>query len=230
MARNRLAVLVGRNPQRMTEMIGAATPLPVIREPIATGDPAELLRRRPDIATAERRLAAATARIGLNVADAFPVLSLGANIGVRAFDVDALDSSEALNFSVGPQLSWSLTNLIRARQRTQAAEADAAAAFAIYEQTVLEALAETEDALVRQARLQQQEAKLAEAVDAASSAADLAEVRYEAGASDFLNVLDAERVRLQSTTLLAAVRTEIARSQVALFRALRAGAPTQNKF
>ncbi|MEM7613047.1 MAG: TolC family protein, partial [Pseudomonadota bacterium] len=126
---------------------------------------------------------------------------------------------------VGPQLAWSISNLLRARQRTDAAVANTDMAFAMYEQTVLDALAETESALVRQARLQQRKARLTAAAEAAGQAAALARVRYEAGATDFLNVLDAERVRLQSTTLLAAVRTEIARSQVSVFRVLRAGVP-----
>ncbi|MEM7611692.1 MAG: efflux transporter outer membrane subunit, partial [Pseudomonadota bacterium] len=143
---NRLAALVGRNPAGIQSVINDNAPLPVISRPLAIGEPADLLRRRPDIAAAERRLAAATATIGLNIAEAFPTLSLGATIGVRAFDVDDLDTSQALNFNVGPQLAWSISNLLRARQRTDAAVANTDMAFAMYEQTVLDALAETESA------------------------------------------------------------------------------------
>ena len=89
---------------------------------------------------------------------------------------------------------------------------------------MLLALSETESALVRQTKLQERAVSLAEAQEASASAAELARIRYDAGASDFLNVLDAERVELQSANDLAAVRTEISRAQVAVFRALRAGA------
>ena len=224
-AASRLAVLTGRTPSAGMDLLSEQAALPLVDETIAIGDPAMLLRRRPDIAVAERLLAAATARIGLNVAEAFPRVDLLGDVGVRAIGVDNLFASTALNFAIGPQISWSVTDLVRARDRIEGAEAIAAAAFASYEQSVLNALAETEAALAAQARLQERYAKLSEAEAAATAAASVARLRYEAGRVDFLQVLDTERVALTTANEAAAARTEIARAQVAVFRALRAGAP-----
>ena len=224
-AASRLAVLTGRTPSAGMDLLSEQAALPLVDETIAIGDPAMLLRRRPDIAVAERLLAAATARIGLNVAEAFPRVDLLGDVGVRAIGVDNLFASTALNFAIGPQISWSVTDLVRARDRIEGAEATAAAAFASYEQSVLNALAETEAALAAQARLQERYAKLSEAEAAATAAASVAPLRYEAGRVDFLQVLDTERVALTTANEAAAARTEIARAQVAVFRALRAGAP-----
>lgn len=225
-AKNQLAVLVGAPPQGIAAWAEKEKPLPMIETPIAIGDPAALLRRRPDIAERERLLAAATAGIGLNIAEAFPRISLLGDAGVQSVGVDNLFSSGALNFAVGPQLDWSVTGLIRAGDRVRAARASADAAFAMYEQTVLEALAETETALARQAQLQDRRARLEAAHASATSAAKLARFRFETGATAFLNVLDAERVALDTANQLAAARSEVALAQVAVFRALRAGAPS----
>lgn len=225
-AENRLAVLVGAAPQEIAAWVEEEKPLPTIETPIAIGDPAALLRRRPDIAERERLLAAATAGIGLNIAEAFPRISLLGNADVQSVGVDDLFSSGALNFAVGPQLDWSVTGLIRAGDRVRTAQASADAALAMYEQAVLEALAETETALARQAQLQDRRARLEEAHASAASAAELARFRFETGATAFLNVLDAERVELDTANQLAAARSEVALAQVAVFRALRAGAPS----
>lgn len=223
-AENRLAVLVGAAPQEIDAWLAGDKPLPTIEAAIAIGDPAALLRRRPDIAERERLLAAATAGIGLNIAEAFPRISLLGDAGVQSVGVDDLLSGGALNFAMGPQLDWSVTGLVRAGDRVRAARASADAAFAMYEQTVLEALAETETALARQSQLQDRRARLEQAHAAATSAAELARFRFETGATAFLNVLDAERVALDTANQLAAARSEVALAQVAVFRALRAGA------
>ena len=221
---NQLAVLVGRPPADIATLVSGDAPLPAISGPLTVGDPARLLRRRPDIAQTERVLASATAEIGLNISEAFPRVDFVGDVGFRTVGLENLFAANALNFAFGPQISWSVTDLARARQNVRVADAAAQAAFANYEQTVLLALSETESALVRQTKLQERAVSLAEAQEASASAAELARIRYDAGASDFLNVLDAERVELQSANDLAAVRTEISRAQVAVFRALRAGA------
>ena len=215
---------VGRPPAEIATLVLGDAPLPAISGPLTVGDPAHLLRRRPDIAQSERALAAATAEIGLNLSEAFPRVDLVGDVGFRTVGLENLFAANALNFAFGPQITWSVTDLARARQNVRIASASAQAAFANYEQTVLLALSETESALARQTKLQEQAVSLAEARDASASAANLARIRYDAGASDFLNVLDAERVELQSANDLAAARTAISRAQVAVFRALRAGA------
>ncbi len=222
-AANTLAVLIGETPAAVADLAGAPQALPMVTDPLRIGDPADLLRRRPDIAASERALAAASNVVGLEVATAFPRVDLLGGVSVEADGFSALTLPPALAFNVGPSISWSLTDLLRARNRIDAANAEAAAAFADYEQTVLTALAEIETALNAQARLQEQIVFLKEAETASAEAAGLSRIRFENGRSDFLQVLDAEARALDASLQRAAIETEIALAQVAVFRALRAG-------
>jgi multidrug efflux system outer membrane protein len=218
-----LGALTGKTPEQITAAIAAPAPLPQIEGAIAIGDPASLLRRRPDIAARERALASATENIGLNIVEAFPRIDLIGQGGYQALGFQNQFSANALNFSAGPSVSWSLSNLLRARQRVKAARAGAEAAFNDYEGAILSALAETESAFATQARAQEQLVELTEAERASANAAKLARLRYENGATDFLSVLDADRRDIEAADRLAAARTATVRSQVAVFRALRAG-------
>jgi outer membrane protein TolC len=132
-------------------------------------------------------------------------------------------SGNVLNFSAGPSVSWSLSNFLRARQRVKAACAGAEAAFNDYVGAILSALAETESTFASQARAQVQLVELTEAERASSNAAELARLRYKNAAKDFLNGLDAGRRDIEAADRLAVARTATVRSQVAVFRALRAG-------
>lgn len=219
----RLGALTGMTPDRISALVADEAALPTIVDPIPIGDPATLLRRRPDVAASERALASASEQIGLEMTTAFPRVDVLGQAGFQALGFNDQFSANALNFAVGPSISWSLTDLVRARQRIKSAEAGAEAALAAYENAVLTALSETESALALQASLQRQLVQLIEADDASGEAARLARLRFEGGATDFLVVLDAERRKLEATTQLAAGRTALAQSQVAVFRALRAG-------
>ncbi len=227
----RLGVLTGRTPEEITALLAAssgeesvtAANLPLVVKPIPIGDTGAFLRRRPDIAASERALASATERIGLNLSEAFPRVDLIGQAGYQAVGFNDQFSASALNFSAGPSITWSITNLVRARQTVRAARAGAEAAFNAYEGAVLAALAETESALIRQRSLQAQLVELTEAERASGEAARLARLRYENGATDFLEVLDAERRDLEAADRLAAARTDLAQAQVAVFRSLRAG-------
>lgn len=218
-----LAVLTRVTSREMIKRVSAPSPLPLVEGKITIGDPASLLRRRPDIAAAERALAAASEQIGLSMAEAFPRIDLIGAAGFSSLGFNDQFAENALSFSVGPSITWSLTNLLRARQTIAAARAGAVAAFETYEQTILSALAEAETAFAEQARLQEQIRHLAEADRASTEAARLARIRYDNGATTFLNVLDAERRQLEAANALAAGRTALARAQVRVFRALRAG-------
>ncbi|MEO1659253.1 MAG: efflux transporter outer membrane subunit [Pseudomonadota bacterium] len=221
----RLATLTGQRPDEIKVLAQTAGTPPTINGELPIGDPASMLRRRPDIRAAERALAASTERIGLEMAAAFPTVSLTGSVGTQTLGIDDAFANEALNFSLGPSITWSLTNLLRARRNVLAAKANAAGAFEAYEQTVLLALEETEAALVAQRAVKASLVARVSAEESSSKAAELARYRYERGASDFLDVLDAERRNLEARNTLAAARTDLARSQVAVFRALRADAP-----
>lgn len=220
-----LGALTGQTPQQISALMALDAPLPTLEDDIGVGDPAALIRRRPDIRASERALASATERIGLNIAEAFPRIDIIGQAGYQAIGFQNQFSENALNFSYGPSITWSLTNLVRARQSVRAASANAEAAFNAYEGTVLAALAEAETAFAQQARLQEQLGDLAEAERASGEASRLARLRFQNGATDFLEVLDAERRELEARDALAATRTAAARAQVNVFRALRAGPP-----
>ncbi|MCQ8184491.1 efflux transporter outer membrane subunit [Parvularcula maris] len=221
--RYRLGVLVGETPARIAAMTQENRPLPSIERALPVGDMSALLERRPDIRAAERSLAAATEEIGLQMTSAFPRVQLLGGIGVQSVEFENTFTEQAINFSYGPSITWSLTDLLRFRQTVRAASARAEGAFDTYEQTILSALAETETALASQRAAQRQLVALAEAERASTAAARLARLRFENGASDFLAVLDAERRQLEAATDLAAARIGTARAQITVFRTLRAG-------
>ncbi|MEM9670091.1 MAG: efflux transporter outer membrane subunit [Pseudomonadota bacterium] len=222
-AANQIAVLIGETPSAVTELVDTDGPLPTIETALPIGDPAELLRRRPDVAASERTLAAAFNQIGLEVAEAYPKVDLVGGVAVEADGFDVLTLPTALAFNIGPSISWSLTDLLRAKNLIASARAGGDAAFANFEQTILLALAETETALNSQAQLQEQVVHLRVAEEATLAAAELSRIRFENGRSTFLQVLDAEGRALAASDQRVAVETEIARAQVDVFRALRAG-------
>jgi multidrug efflux system outer membrane protein len=190
---------------------------------VAVSDPAQMLRRRPDIRVSERKLAASTARIGVAVADLFPRVSFTGSIGYAASSIDGLGDAGSVTHLIAPGISWAAFDLGRVRNRIGAARARTDGALAAYEQTVLRALQETEDALVTHARSREQLQQLSEAATASQTAARLARLRFENGAVDFLQVLDAERSLLTIEDSLARSRADTATSLVAVYKALGGG-------
>lgn len=223
--RYRLAVLSGQAPTALDARLAAPLPLPGIAPTALAriGSPQSLLRRRPDIAAAEQQVAAAAARIGVARSQLFPQLTLDGSLGLNAGSVGALGRRDALAFSLGATLVWSLVDFGRRRAQIAAASARGAQAVAAYEKTVLEALEETEGALAAYTRAQRRAASLYEAARAAGSAAGLARVRFNAGSSDLLAVLDAEREALAARDQLAQAATAAATSLVTVYKALAGG-------
>ena len=220
---HRIGVLTGRQPDALRERLALPVDLPAVPEMTAVGDPASLLRRRPDIRISERELAATTARIGVAVADLFPRVSFVGGLGYVANRVDGLGDAGSATRLIAPGISWAAFDLGRVRAQIGAARARNDAALAGYEQTVLRALQETEDALVTHARSRERLIQLAQAADSSQTAARLARLRFENGAVDFLQVLDAERTLLGAEDQLAQGRTETATSLVAVYKALGGG-------
>jgi len=224
-ATHRIAVLSGREPAALIRELEKPAPLPAMPAHIPAGAPGELLRRRPDVFAAERRLAGATARVGVATADLFPRFTLGGLIGTQASDADALFGRDSETRSIALGIDWSFLDVGRVRARIAAADADAAGNLASYEQTVLLALEEAENALVRYARLQRERQHLQAAAAAGSNAARLARLRFEGGIADFLQVLDAERSQLETEDRLVQSETRSAVALVGLYRAMAGGWP-----
>ena len=221
----RLATLRGRTPREMEpELASCATP-PRLLTALPVGDGATLLRRRPDIRAAERRLAAATATIGVATADLYPHVRLNASIGSTGI-VGSFLSNLTNRYAVGPGLTWEL-NQSAARARIARAKAETQAALARFDGTVLTALQETESALNNYGHALDRLASLRAARDrAAEVAADATRV-LSAGRIDALTALDAQRTLAASQRELAAAESQISMDQIAIFLALGGGWETQ---
>lgn len=224
-AMHRLAVLTGRTPGALVAQLEPQRALPTLPVRLDPGTPGELLRRRPDIAAAEARLHAATARVGVATADLFPRFTLSGLIGSQAVDTGALFERDSETRLVALGIDWSFLDIGRVRARIKAADADAEGELARYRQTVLLALEDTENALVRYARARTEDGHLERAAIDSANAARLARVRFDAGAAGLLEVLDAERTRLQAQDAFADARTRSVTGAVQLYRALAGGWP-----
>ena len=222
-ASHRIAVLCGQPPAALRNELYPPAALPSGPTERAVGNPAEMLRRRPDVRVAERSLAAATARIGVETADLFPRVTLNGNVALEASSFSGLTSPGADAYSFGPRITWAALDLGRVRQRIRAADARAEGALAIYEQTVLLALEETENSLVTLGRERQRLGYLRESERAAAEAVALVRQRYRDGIADFLGVLDAERTLLGLQEQLVTSETRAATSLVAVYKALGGG-------
>ena len=221
-ARNRIATLLGQRADQLSVDLSPRE-LPAIAKSLPIGDPGELLRRRPDIRAAERQLAAATANVGVATADLFPRVSLSGFLGFIAGRGSQIGSSAAQAWGVAPSISWAAFDLGSVRARLRGAEADADAALAGYEQQVLLALEESENAFSDYANAQQRLLSLIRQSTASRAAAQQAEIRYREGTADFLVLLDAERERLQAEDAQAQAEVEVYRSVVSLYKALGGG-------
>jgi outer membrane protein TolC len=224
---HRLAVLTGQPPGALLARLDRATPLPALPDAVAAGTPGELLRRRPDIGAAEQRLHSATARIGVATADLFPRFTLGGLIGTQSFDSGDLFERDSETRLVALGIDWSFLDVGRVRARIASTDAAASGALAQYEQTVLAALEETENALTRFGHARVEDAHLERAALDSERAAALARVRFDAGAVDLLDVLDSERTQLEAQDAFADARVRSATALVDLYRSLAGGWPTR---
>ena len=223
---HRLAVLTGQPPAALNEWLAAPQALPPMNARIAVGTPADVLRRRPDIQAAERRLAAATARIGVATADLFPRFTLGALLGSVAGSDGDLFTAGAESRSVTLGIDWTFLDVEGVRARIAAADATGAERLAQYQQAVLLALEETENGLVRYRHAQERSRWLLASSEAAQAAVDQARLRYEQGYIEYFEVLDAEQQLTGVRSDLVQSRIETATAMVSVYRSL-AGAPPQ---
>jgi multidrug efflux system outer membrane protein len=221
-ARHRIATLLGQRPDQLSVDLSPRA-LPAIAKALPIGDPAELLRRRPDLRAAERQLAAATANVGVATADLFPRVSLSGFLGFTAGRGSQIGSSAARAWGVGPSISWAAFDLGSVRARLRGAKADADGALAQYEQQVLLALEESENAFSDYAKTQQRLIALLRQSEASREAAEQAAIRYREGTVDFLVLLDAERERLAAEDAQAQAEVDLYRGIVAIYKALGGG-------
>jgi multidrug efflux system outer membrane protein len=218
--RNRLAVLMGRSPDALPIALADSGALPRLPDTVYVGSPDQLVRRRPDVLRAERQLAARSFFVGSARAEYLPRVTLSARAGYLATSVDSLFKRGNSRLLIGPVLTFPLLDIGRVRERVEVAQAGEYEAQANYNATVLGALEESEGALVTYDRAHARLSILESAVRSSARAADLAQQRFEAGLTDFLQVLDAERTLLDAENQLALGHTTAATALVAVYKAV----------
>ncbi len=219
----RLATLTGRAPSQLPAIAGSRNISLEITDPIPVGDGTALLKRRPDVRAAERRLAADTARIGVATADLYPRVTLGGSVGSTGSGFGDIFGGGPLRWLLGPLINWAFPNQEPARARIAGAEAETQASLARFDGTVLGAIEETETALSSYARALDQRHALRAARDQSERAARIVRAKREEGASDSFEWLDAERTFAEAEAVLAEQDGRISQRQIALFRALAGG-------
>jgi multidrug efflux system outer membrane protein len=223
----RLATLTAQSPRALLGELSVPAALPSLPitdlAALPVGTTEQWLQRRPDIAAAERQLAAATATIGVAKSEMFPRISLSGLLGLNAATFSNLGKSESRIYSLGVGLAWTPFDFGAIRSRIAASEARAQNSLASYEQTVATALEETEGAFSGYTRNAQRAERLLIAATSAEEAAQLARLRFDAGVTDFLVVLDAEREVLTNRDQLVQAQTDTATALVSVYRALGGG-------
>lgn len=218
--RNRIAVLVGRAPNTLPAGWLGAGSLPTLPDTVRIGSPQQLVRRRPDVLGAERQLAAQSLFVGAAQAEYLPKISLAASAGYLATSFDSLSRRGTSRIVAGPVVTFPLLDLGRVKARVDVAHAREDEAKANYNATVLRAVEETETALSTYDRTHARLQLLGDAVRASTRASDLAQQRFDAGLTDFLQVLDAQRTLLDAENQLAQAHTAAASALVAVYKAI----------
>jgi NodT family efflux transporter outer membrane factor (OMF) lipoprotein len=218
-----LTALLGRTPIEAPKGLEACRTPPHLTSLVPVGDGRSLIRRRPDVRQAERRLAVATAQIGVATADLYPNIQLGAFFGGAAFQVSQLNTNDGRIWGVGPSISWTFPNQAGPRARVRQAKANEVAALASFDSVVLNALKETEQALTSYGAALANRQQLAAARDKIRSAFDIARDGYAAGSLSTLDLLTTEQSLVALDAAVAQDDATLIQDQVAVFKALGGG-------
>jgi len=220
---HRIGVLLAQPPGALTDELREAGPIPSPPPQVPVGLPSDLLQRRPDIQRAEEQLVAATARIGVAKADLFPHFSLTGDAGLQSVSASSWFDPSSRFWTVGPTVTWKIFDAGRIRANIRVQNAREEQALAGYEQTVLTAFEDTENALGSYAREQVRYRSLQDSVTAQRAALKLAQDLYRNGLVDFLNVLQSERDVYQAEDALVQSQATVSENLIALYKALGGG-------
>ncbi len=224
---NALAVLLGLTPRDLGDLLMGVAPIPAAPLEVSMGVPAELLRRRPDVQRAERLLAAQSAQIGVAITDLYPRFSLVGSVGFRTSDIngsnsDLFDSENTTGF-LGPFFSWNAFNYGRIKNNIRVQDARFQQLLVNYQNTVLSALAETENAIVAYLKAHDRARFLGESVAAAERSVELSLVQYREGTIDFNRVLDTLDLLFEQQDAATATTGDIANNLIIMYKALGGG-------
>lgn len=220
---HRLGVLLGLQPGALIAELSVEQPIPAAPPSVPVGLPSDLLLRRPDVREAERKLAAATASIGVAKADLFPKFFLTGVAGVESVSASDWFAGNSQFWSVGPTMTWKIFDAGRIRANIRVQNARQEQALAAYEQTTLTAFEDVENSLVAYAKEQTRRDSLADSVTTSQKSLDLAIRLYRSGLTDFVNVLEAERALYEAQDALVQSERNISTDVVALYKSLGGG-------
>jgi NodT family efflux transporter outer membrane factor (OMF) lipoprotein len=220
-AENALCVLLGRPPGALPEIEQGREHIPDASLDIAVDIPAALLRRRPDVRSAENLLAAQSALIGVSRAQLYPSIALVGTLGLTSSSLDW--STQTLSWGIGPTLTWNIFDHGRLRNDVLVQDARFQQLYESYQDTVLRAAREVDDATVSFVKNREQVVYLEQAVQAARRSLDIADVQYKEGLVDFERVLDSQRTLFNQQDRLVSTRGDVAQSLVDFFKATGGG-------
>jgi NodT family efflux transporter outer membrane factor (OMF) lipoprotein len=223
-ATNQLCILLGMPPYNLDGILGGTQGvIPSAAAEVAVGIPADLLRRRPDVRRAEREVAAQSARIGIATSDLYPSFFISGNIYVNADNLSNLFDPRSLAGVVGPSFQWNILNYGRLANNIRVQDARFQQLVFEYQDTVLQANAEAEDALIAFLNFQRQVQSLAISVNAASQSVGLVQQQYEEGKTDFNRVLVVQQTLTTQQDRLAVAQGGVSEALIRLYRALGGG-------
>jgi NodT family efflux transporter outer membrane factor (OMF) lipoprotein len=225
---NSLAVLLGRPPGDLGPILGATKPIPAVRPEVAVGMPQDLIRRRPDIRVAERQLAAQSAQIGFAITELYPHFGLSGSIGTTANtrlnqDYDDLFSDATFRYNLTAGFRWDVLNYGRLRSNVRLQDAFFQQLLEDYRQTVLSAQADVENSIVAYLKSQDQLNATRSAAQAAERAADISQIQYQDGLTNFNTVITTLVSLANQQDLLAATEGTVATNLVDVYRAIGGG-------
>ncbi len=218
-----IGILLGLPPAELVPELSPASSIPSAPPAVPVGLPSDVLRRRPDIRRAEADIHAATARIGVATAELFPKFTITGALGVRSGDFSSWLTWAQRFWSFGPAASWRVFDTGATRAAIEQQQALQEQTLIAYQQTLLSALQEVENALIASAKEQERRAALVDAVAANRKAVNLSKTLYTEGQMDFLSVLDAQRSLFAAEETLARSTSAVSTDLVALHKAIGGG-------
>lgn len=233
-AKHALSTLLGKPPSELNNILAGANDIPVALSEVAIGIPAELLRRRPDIRRAELETASQSALIGVAKADLYPSFSLFGSLGLRSSSgtnttrsgkdgAEELFQSDSIVFFGGPAFTWNIFNYGRIKNQVRVQDARFQQLIVNYQDTVLRAAREVEDAMIGFLRAQETEVLLSDSVDAAARSVELALLQYRDGVTDYQRVIDTQTSLVNQQDIWTQSRGDIATNLIAMYKALGGG-------
>ncbi len=220
---HRLSILLGQQPSVLEGRLEKSGAIPLPKAPVSTGIPADILLNRPDVRLAERQLAQYTAKIGQAEANRYPSISLTGDIATSALSASDLGKKSTIGWSLGPTLSVPIFQGGQLKAAVDVAKAQRDQYYVSYQAAVLDAMEDIENAIVSLSQTRTRYAKLTSSTASYRRAAELSLTLNEAGAVDFLDVLDAERSLYSAEEALIQTRADIATYFIALNKALGGG-------